>query len=249
MLKAAAAPVNRAPTAVADSATTAEDTARTFSASELVGNDTDPNSGDTLSVNSVGGGHQRHRRTQSQWHSDLYPELQLHRAGVLRLPGQGANGNHQHQHGHGEPDGQRHRQSSAHRSRHDGGSTLEDTAKTFTAAQLVGNDTDPNSGDTLSVNSVGGATDGTVVLNANGTVTFTPNANYNGPASFVYRVKDQTGTASTNVATVNMTVTAVNDAPRAVADSFTIPRVCRARSPPRSWWAMTPIPTAATPCR
>ena len=42
MLKAAAAPVNRAPTAVADSATTAEDTVRTLTAVELVGNDTDP---------------------------------------------------------------------------------------------------------------------------------------------------------------------------------------------------------------
>jgi hypothetical protein len=80
------------------------------------------------------------------------------------------------------------------------------TALTLTAAQLVGNDTDPNSGDTLSVNSVAPVSNGTVALNPNGTVTFTPTPNYVGPASFVYRVKDASGTTSTNTATVNITV-------------------------------------------
>ena len=37
------------------------------------------------------------------------------------------------------------------------------------------------------MNSVSGATNGTVVLNANGTVTFTPTADYTGPASFAYK--------------------------------------------------------------
>src|SRR5207302_349995 len=51
---------------------------------------------------------------------------------------------------------------------------------------------------------------GTVGLAA-GTVTFTPDANYNGPASFTYTMQDAAGAQST--ATVNVTLNAVNDAP------------------------------------
>ena len=93
----------------------------------------------------------------------------------------------------------------------------EDTAVTYTAAQLVGNDTDVD-GDTLSIASVSSGTGGTAVLNANGTVTFTPAANFNGAASFSYTVSD--GTATSNPATVTVNVTAVNDAPVAVADTL-----------------------------
>ena len=84
----------------------------------------------------------------------------------------------------------------------------------------MGNDTDPDKvyGDTLTVHSVSGATNGAVVLNTNGTVTFTPTANYQGPASFTYQVKDTKGAVSANTATVNLNVLAVNDAPTAVAD-------------------------------
>ena len=52
---------------------------------------------------------------------------------------------------------------------------------------------------------------GTVTLNADGSFTYTPNANFNGTDSFTYTAND--GTADSNVATVTITVTAVNDAP------------------------------------
>ena len=91
--------------------------------------------------------------------------------------------------------------------------TNEDTPLTLTANQLVGNDIDPDPGSILRVNSVGGATGGTVKLNPNGTVTFTPTSNYHGPASFVYRIKDAVGAVSANTGTVSVTVTPVNDAP------------------------------------
>ncbi|WP_374944747.1 tandem-95 repeat protein, partial [Sphingomonas sp.] len=94
--------------------------------------------------------------------------------------------------------------------------TAEDSALTLTAAQLTANDTDAN-GNTLSLQSVGNASGGTVTL-VNGVVTFTPNADYNGPASFDYVVSD--GTA-TDTGTVNVTVTPVNDVPVAAADSYT----------------------------
>jgi VCBS repeat-containing protein len=45
-----------------------------------------------------------------------------------------------------------------------------------------------------------------------------PNANYNGPDTFTYGASD--GTAQSNTATVTITVTAVNDAPTAAADTY-----------------------------
>ncbi|MFM8556836.1 MAG: tandem-95 repeat protein [Betaproteobacteria bacterium] len=86
----------------------------------------------------------------------------------------------------------------------------EDTPVTYTAAQLVGNDTDVD-GDTLSIKSVTAVTGGTVLLNTNGSVQFTPTANFNGAASFSYVATDgKLDTAATSVA---VSVSAVNDAP------------------------------------
>ena len=67
----------------------------------------------------------------------------------------------------------------------------EDTPVTFAAADLLANDTDvdtPNAA--LTIASVTSGAGGTAVLNADGTVTFTPNANFNGAASFTYTVTD-----------------------------------------------------------
>ncbi len=79
-------------------------------------------------------------------------------------------------------------------------------SSTFAAEDLVGNDSDPDVGDQLSVASVASAANGTVVLNGDGTVTFTPTAGYTGPASFTYRSKDASGTMSANAALVSLTV-------------------------------------------
>jgi VCBS repeat-containing protein len=63
----------------------------------------------------------------------------------------------------------------------------------------------------------GGATHGTVTMNTDGTFTYTPQPNYNGPDTFTYKVCDCEGDCST--ATVNVTVTPVDDAPVAVNDA------------------------------
>lgn len=55
------------------------------------------------------------------------------------------------------------------------------------------------------------ATNGTAVVNPNGTITFTPAANFNGAASVLVTARDSGGLTDTQ--TVNITVTAVNDAP------------------------------------
>ncbi|MBW8305353.1 MAG: retention module-containing protein [Thiobacillus sp.] len=88
--------------------------------------------------------------------------------------------------------------------------TTEDTAVTYTAAQLLGNDADLD-GDTLTIASVASGANGAAVLNSDGTVTFTPNANFNGAADFTYTVTD--GSLTSNTATVTVNVAAANDAP------------------------------------
>ena len=86
---------------------------------------------------------------------------------------------------------------------------LEDA--TATAVGVLGNDLiAPDTGETLVVTAVGAAAHGTAVLNA-GTVTYTPDAAYNGTDSFTYTISD--GNGGSDMATVNVTVTAVNDVP------------------------------------
>ena len=94
--------------------------------------------------------------------------------------------------------------------------TAEDAALTVDARA---NDSDPD-GDTTSITAVGTAFHGTVVINGNGTLTYTPAANYDGTDWFNYTLTDGTGAAATG--RVNVTLTAVNDPPDAVDDAFTL---------------------------
>ncbi len=102
-------------------------------------------------------------------------------------------------------------------------------ADTFTVAEggtLTGaaydvllNDTDGD-GDVLTAVLVTGPTNGTLILNANGTFTYVHNGSETTADSFTYKVND--GTVDGNTVTVNINVTPVNDAPVAVADTFTV---------------------------
>src|SRR5207253_1542409 len=84
---------------------------------------------------------------------------------------------------------------------------------------VLANDTDPD-GDTKTAALVAGPSHGTLTLNANGSFSYTPAADYNGPDSFIYNASD--GTLTSNVATVAITVVAVNDAPVAANDSYSV---------------------------
>jgi large repetitive protein len=87
------------------------------------------------------------------------------------------------------------------------------------AGAVLGNDTDVD-GDALTASVVSAPANGTVTLDtATGAFVYTPAANFNGTDSFTYQAND--GTADSNVATVTLTVTPINDAPIAVDDTYT----------------------------
>ncbi len=94
---------------------------------------------------------------------------------------------------------------------------------------LLANDSAPDGGLAIvSINGValtGGAqniavTNGSVVIAANGSMTFVPNENFNGNISFDYVAKDADG--DTDTATVNITVAAQDDAVDAVNDEYQV---------------------------
>ena len=87
------------------------------------------------------------------------------------------------------------------------------------APGVLGNDSDPD-GDPLSAVLVSGPSHGSLTLNANGSFSYTPATNFAGSDSFTYRASD--GTLTSNVATVAISVTAVNDAPAAAGDAFSM---------------------------
>lgn len=96
----------------------------------------------------------------------------------------------------------------------------EDAVFNINKSILLANDSDiDDANSALSLSWVGNASGGSVSLDGNGNVVFTPNANYNGNASFQYKVRDAAGAESAVVQAV-IPVTAVNDAPVAVDDKF-----------------------------
>jgi len=95
----------------------------------------------------------------------------------------------------------------------------EDAALTISAPGVLSNDTDVD-GDLLTAGLVTGPVHGTLVLNADGSFTYTPNANFNGTDAFTYAAHD--GYAWSNTATVTITVNPVSDAPMAADDSYSV---------------------------
>ncbi len=87
------------------------------------------------------------------------------------------------------------------------------------AAGILANDSDVD-GDPLSAILVDGPSHGSLTLAADGSFIYTPDANYFGTDSFTYKAND--GSADSNVATVAITVNAINDAPVAVDDSYRV---------------------------
>ncbi|QYZ66903.1 MAG: tandem-95 repeat protein [Gammaproteobacteria bacterium (ex Lamellibrachia satsuma)] len=96
--------------------------------------------------------------------------------------------------------------------------TLTTAEATVGTGTLIGSDV--NAGDVLAFSVDSQGTNGTVVITdaVTGAYTYTPTDNdFNGTDAFTFRVSD--GTASSNVATVAVTITPVNDAPAADDDA------------------------------
>ncbi|MBU1424814.1 MAG: tandem-95 repeat protein [Gammaproteobacteria bacterium] len=200
--------VNEAPVANNDTLAAAQDTPATYTAAQLLGNDTDVDAGTTLTISSVTSGANgtvvlngdgtvtftptagfsgtanfTYTATDGSLPSNVATVTVNVSAAVPHAPV----------------------------ANNDTLAATEDMPVTYTAAQLLGNDTDVDAGTTLSVASVTNGVGGTVVLNGGGTVTFTPNTNFNGTANFTYQATD--GGLTSNVATVTVNVAPMNDAP------------------------------------
>ncbi|HIF5991354.1 TPA: tandem-95 repeat protein [Vibrio parahaemolyticus] len=97
----------------------------------------------------------------------------------------------------------------------DKATVVEDTS---TIIKVLGNDTFEGDGKVVSLDTNNGPANGTVSVNPDGSVTYTPNDNYHGADSFTYIVTSGGVSEST---TVNVDVTPVNDAPVAKDDIAT----------------------------
>jgi len=100
--------------------------------------------------------------------------------------------------------------------------TIEDAPLIFAAADLLANDDDDDDAG-LTVTGVAATADthGLVAL-LDGTVTYTPDDQYSGPASFTYTI--ESGNGGSDTATVNVNVANINDDPTAVDDDMATPQ-------------------------
>ena len=105
----------------------------------------------------------------------------------------------------------------------DGGApytTNEDGGAFTTAPSVLTNDTDPEDDPLTAVLNTGPTNASAFTLNPDGTFSYTPNADFFGTDTFTYHANDGNATnADSNVATVTITVNAVNDAPSFTASN------------------------------
>ena len=97
----------------------------------------------------------------------------------------------------------------------DSATTPEDTPVTI---DVLANDTDLEN-DALTITNVSSPAHGTAEINDN-KIVYSPNPNYFGSDTFTYTISD--GDCGTDTATVEVTVTSVNDLPSAEDDSLTV---------------------------
>ena len=212
-VRVAVRPLNDAPQAAADAVATQEDRAIRIPVSQLLGNDRDVD-GDRLTIASV----QKASHGQVTLNGDgtitFTPDADFHgQAGFTYTVSDGQGGF----------DTARVQVevapvNDAPVAADDRLTTDEDRALRIEAATLLGNDRDSDR-DPLHIVSVQGASHGQVVLNPDGSIGFTPDADFHGEAAFTYTVSD--GKGGLDTATVRVEVAPVNDAPIATDDRLT----------------------------
>jgi VCBS repeat-containing protein len=95
----------------------------------------------------------------------------------------------------------------------------EDNSLVISVPGVLTNDSDPDDDELTAVLETD-VSDGDLILNANGSFTYTPDTDFNGEVSFAYTACDVDTCG--NTATVTLSVTAVNDLPVAVADQYSV---------------------------
>lgn len=100
--------------------------------------------------------------------------------------------------------------------------TSEDTPLSVVLPGVLGNDTAGSGPGPLTATLVSSTSAGLLTLNDDGSFTYTPDADFNGTDFFTYLAND--GGPDSNVATVSISVTPVNDAPVANPDTYDAPQ-------------------------
>ena len=200
-------PINDTPTANDDTDNVFEDSSTVQI--DVLANDTDPDSGDVLSISSVSIPDNGGTAVINNNQIDYTPALNFVGSETFTYTISDGNGG----------------ESTATVTLNVGGSndapiaqndtpeTLEDKAVLI---NVLSNDTDPD-GDSLTISHVGNATNGTAVIQGN-SIKYTPQAHFYGTDTFSYTISD--GEFS-DVATVTITVVSVNDLPEANFDTAT----------------------------
>lgn len=99
---------------------------------------------------------------------------------------------------------------------------IQEDSTNNTLNVLVNDTADPDTGETLTITSVGmPSQSGTVTIaSGGGSLTYTPGANFTGTETFTYTISD--GHGGTDTATVTVNVQSVNDPPTATDDTFAV---------------------------
>ncbi|WP_221793380.1 tandem-95 repeat protein [Oceanobacter mangrovi] len=209
-------PVNDAPVAVADTASTAEDTEVSI---DVADNDTDVDSGDSVDTATLTIVSQPTHGTASVVSGEILynPDADFNGSDSLTYQIDDQNGATSNVatliiNISGVND--------APVAANDSSTTDEDTDVVI---DVLANDSDIDGIlDVSQVTIIADPTHGTVAVDTtSGEITYSPTADYNGSDSFTYVVKDNED-ATSNIATVSLTITSVNDAPVANDDSVTL---------------------------
>ncbi|WP_420630755.1 Ig-like domain-containing protein [Candidatus Leptofilum sp.] len=203
--------INTLPTANDDSDSVVEDSGTTQI--DVLANDSDPDSGDTLSITAVGATDNGGTAIHNAGQIDYTPALNFVGTEVFTYTISDGNG--------GSDTATvtitvtDSPVNDAPTANDDSASVVEDSGTT--QIDVLANDTDPDSGDTLSIAAVG-ATDngGTAVHNA-GQIDYTPALNFVGTEVFTYTISD--GNGGSDTATVIVNVGGSNDTPEAQDDA------------------------------